>query len=272
MSKPFETLNPMAVYAEGINHSNYIQCVAPLIKNVLTNIGDLLDVGAGAGQLGASLSSSEKQWVTIEPDPYMRNCLKQYPNCSQIIASGWQEVTDLPAQSFDTVLAANMIAPQAQANQFLERCRYWSRNAIIWLVPSQRGPKNLCLAGCLPEEWINEENVTGYGKVISQLSISDYPDHTLTADWTFNYITNNIDQIATHMANQLDWGKTDLRRTAMRDHLYNQSIREGQNYHLQVAKQSTILIWLNIDYKTIDDHSAENSVSTATKSLYQLYP
>lgn len=243
--KTVEPLNPMAVYAEGINHSNYIQHVTPLIKRTVANIGDLLDVGAGAGQLGASLSVLGKQWVAIEPDPYMGSCLQQYSNCSQVMAKGWQEVNHLPVRSFDTVLAANMIAPQAHAIQFLARCRYWTRHAVVWLVPSQRGPKELCLAGCLPTEWVNENNVTGYERVISQLSEVDYPKHTLTADWTFTYVTNNIDQIAMHMANQLGWGEADSRRISMRDHLYNQSIREGGNYHLQVAKQSTILIWLN---------------------------
>lgn len=244
MNKHVAALNPMAVYAEGINHSNYIQRVVPEIKKVITHVGDLLDVGAGGGQLGASLSTPNKQWVAIEPDSYMGNCLKKYSNCNKVIANGWQEVTYLPAQSFDTILAANMIAPQAQAIAFLAQCRHWSRSGIIWLVPSQRGPKQLCLAGCLPTEWINEENVTGYERVLSQLPISDYPMHTLTVDWIFTYVTRNIDQVATHMANQLGWKNTDSRRRAMRDHLYDQSIKQGHEFRLQVAKQSTILIWL----------------------------
>lgn len=40
-------LNPMAIYAEGVDSSDYIDSVAPLIIQTLVNIGDLLDVGAG---------------------------------------------------------------------------------------------------------------------------------------------------------------------------------------------------------------------------------
>ncbi|UYZ83137.1 hypothetical protein MTZ49_11060 [Entomomonas sp. E2T0] len=238
-------LNPMAIYAEGVDSSDYIDSVAPLIIQTLVNIGDLLDVGAGGGQLGSSLQAQNNHWVAIEPDPYMCDRLHSYPNCTRVIPTGWKEVHNLSSQSFDTVLAANMIAPQADAINFLERCRSWTRNAIVWIVPSQRGPKGLCLSGCLPNEWVQEGNETGYERVMSQLSESDYPNHTLTVDWTFTYITRDIDIVATHMANQLGWDINDTRRLAMGEHLYSNSIQDGLDFYLKVPKQSTILIWEN---------------------------
>lgn len=245
MTQTTEPLNPMAVYAEGIDSSNYIENVTPVIKLALTNIGDLLDIGAGGGQLGCSLQTKNNRWVAVEPDPYMCDRLSNYANCTQVISSAWQHVNNLAAHSFDTVLAANMIAPQADAINFLERCRFWTRNTIIWLVPSQRGPKQLCLAGCLPTEWINEDNQTGYERVMSQLQAPNYPNHTLTVDWTFTYVTSDIEEIATHMANRLGWHQQDDRRQAMRDHLSASATQQDEYYYLQVPKQSTILIWTN---------------------------
>lgn len=236
-------LNPMSIYAEGVDSSDYTEKVVPLIKQTVINIGDLLDVGAGGGQLGSSLCSQNKRWVAIEPDPYMCNRLHAYPNCTKVIANGWEDVDDLATNSFDTILAANMIAPQASAVKFLERCRFWTKNAIVWIVPSQRGPKKLCLSGCLPSEWIAEDNKTGYEVVMSQLAQADHPNHTLIVDWTFTYITKNIDIVATHMANQLGWDINDDRRLDMCDYLYASSIQQGTDYYLKVPKQSTILIW-----------------------------
>lgn len=245
MSDNASQLNPMAIYAEGVDTSNYVDNVATVIIQQIATIGDLLDVGAGGGQLGFRLHNENKKWVAIEPDTYMGKRLASFAACSAVIASGWQEVQHLTKQSFDTVLAANMIAPQADAINFLARCRFWTRNAIVWIVPSQRGPKQLCLAGCLPSEWVNEGHETGYERVMSQLPEVDYPMHTSMVDWTFTYKTNNIEQVATHMANQLGWDANDKRRLAMRDHLYNSAVKQNEDYYLEVPKQSAILIWTN---------------------------
>lgn len=237
-------LNPKAIYAEGIDSSDYIESVVPLINQILVNTGDLLDVGAGGWQLGSALQTHNKQWVAIEPDPYMCNRLYSYSNCTRIIPNGWEDV-HLCAHSFDTILAANMIAPQANAVKFLELCRFWTRNAIVWIVPSQRGPRRLCLSGCLPDEWTDEGDETGYERVISQLPKQDYPNHTLTVNWVFTYIAKDIDVVASHIADQLGWDITDCRRAQIGHHLYSRTAQHGTDYYLQVPKQSTILIWTN---------------------------
>lgn len=244
MNQLIKPLNSMAIYAQGIDASDYVVKVAPIVQQVVADIGNLLDVGAGAGQLGNALSDKQKQWVAIEPDAYMGNRLSAYPHCTKVITSGWEEVTELAEHSFDTVLAANMIAPQTAAINFLARCRAWTRNAIVWIVPSQRGPKKICLTGCLLSKWLVEEKETGYQRVMAQLPENDCPTHTLTVDWTFTYVAKELDKVATHLANQLGWEASDSRRKEMRDHLYQQAIKHELGYMLKEPKQSSILIWL----------------------------
>jgi len=238
-------LNAMAVYAEGIDASNYVANVVPAIRQKIGYIGDLLDIGAGAGQLGSALSSPPSHWVAVEPDAYMGGRLSAYPHCTKIIASGWAEVQDLAGQSFDTVLAANMIAPQADAINFLKQCRCWTRRAIVWIVPSQRGPKKICLAGCLAPEWLEEEYETGYQRVMAQLTEKDYPSYKLIVDWTFSYIAKDLTKVANHLANRLGWSVDDSRREAMYEHLSQQAIKHELGYLLKEPKQSSILIWIN---------------------------
>lgn len=245
MNKQTNPLDSMAIYAEGIDVSDYVAKVTPIIHKYIRHIGDLLDVGAGGGQLGAALTCPNNQWVAIEPDLYMGKRLASYPYCTRVIATGWEDVNELTYHSFDTVLAANMIAPQLAACQFLTYCRNFSKHAIVWIVPSQRGPKKICLTGCLLRKWLPDEKETGYERVMSQLSKSDHPTHTQTVDWTFTYITKDIEQLTDHLANKLGWDKEDPRREEACQHLYYQAKPHALGYMLEEPKQSSILIWIN---------------------------
>lgn len=244
MTQLVSQLNPMAVYAEGIDASDYVKNLVPVIRDVLSDIGDLLDVGAGAGQLGSALHTHCRHWVAIEPDPYMCNRLSSCLRCTRVISGGWGDVHHLIGRSFDTVLAANMIAPQVDAVNFLERCRFWTRDAIVWVVPCQQGPKQFCLSGCLPAEWHGENGRSGYEQVIEQLPAADCPDYTLSVDWTFTYQTEDIGGVAEHMAARLGWTDKDTRRDDLYDHLYRSAKPSDiGGYQLEVPKQSAILIW-----------------------------
>jgi len=245
MKKQTKPLDSMAIYAEGIDTSDYVVKVTPIIQSKLGCIGDLLDVGAGGGQLGAALATSHKRWVAIEPDAYMGRRLATYASCSKVIASGWEQVTGLANNSFDTVLAANMIAPQAAASQFLAFCRSYSKHAIVWIVPSQRGPKKICLTGCLLTKWLPDETETGYERVMSQLVESEYPSYTQAVDWTFTYITKDLVQLTNHLANNLGWDAADPRRAEAYQHLLQQAEPHQLSYVLKEPKQSTMLVWFN---------------------------
>jgi SAM-dependent methyltransferase len=84
-----QTIDPIELYAAGIDSSDYVARVAPLIRQRLGQTGDLLDVGAGGGQLGHALRASNRRWTAIEPSARMRARLARFEAPPFIIASGW---------------------------------------------------------------------------------------------------------------------------------------------------------------------------------------
>jgi len=65
-------IDPFELYAAGIDTSDYVTRVAPLICRVAGDVGDLLDIGAGGGQLGRALRVPGRRWTAIEPSSSMR--------------------------------------------------------------------------------------------------------------------------------------------------------------------------------------------------------
>src|SRR5258708_19680009 len=65
-------IDPLELYASAIDTSDYVDRVAPVVRRLLPEIGELLDVGAGGGQLGAALQDRTLPWTAIEPSPAMQ--------------------------------------------------------------------------------------------------------------------------------------------------------------------------------------------------------
>ena len=65
-------IDPLELYASAIDTSDYVAALAPLVRRAVPEIGQLLDVGAGGGQLGAALADPARSWTAIEPSPTMR--------------------------------------------------------------------------------------------------------------------------------------------------------------------------------------------------------
>ena len=60
-------IDPLELYAAAIDTSDYVSRVAPQVRRLVPEIRKLLDVGAGGGQLGASLQDHAFPWSAIEP-------------------------------------------------------------------------------------------------------------------------------------------------------------------------------------------------------------
>src|SRR6185312_8383981 len=84
-----QTIDPIELYAAAIDSSDYVARVAPLIRQRLGQTGDLLDVGAGGGQLGHALRAPNRRWTAIEPSARMRARLARLDDPPVILASGW---------------------------------------------------------------------------------------------------------------------------------------------------------------------------------------
>ncbi|TWT10897.1 hypothetical protein [Reyranella sp. CPCC 100927] len=237
-----QAIDPLELYAAGIDTSDYVARVAPVVANLVPQIGNLLDIGAGGGQLGQALCQPENHWTAIEPSDAMRRRLTALARVPTILASGWETATPTSA-GYDTVLAANIAAPLNDAQAFLARCRQWARRAIAWVVPAQAGPRGLCLAGCLPSAWHGEDETPGVDLVLKALGDHNAPDAIAKTTWTFTAIVNDIERLAAYLADRLGWPASDLRRSDMVAHLRQQARSTDRGYRLDVPRASAVLVW-----------------------------
>src|SRR5438876_10141397 len=110
-------IDPLELYASAIDTSDYVGRLAPLVRRMVPAVGELLDVGAGGGQLGAALQDRTLPWTAIEPSPTMRARLARLHTPPRIVPAGWEEA-DVAAGGHDTVLAATMPALFDQPDRF----------------------------------------------------------------------------------------------------------------------------------------------------------
>ncbi len=241
---PKNTLDPLELYASAIDTSDYVPSIAPLVRRMVPTVGELLDVGAGGGQLGAALRDPALPWTAVEPSPTMRRRLARLESPPRIVEAGWADA-DVAAAAHDTVLAATMPAFFEQPETFLARCREWARNTIVWVVPAHAGPKGLCFAGCLPSEWHREDETPGIDIVMRGLSSASRPQEAAFVDWTFTGIVSDLDQLAHWMAGRLGWSDADDRRTLLHAHLASKAKRVDQGFRLDIFRRTAVLVWGN---------------------------
>lgn len=235
------SLDPLALYASAIDTSDYAARVAPLIRKLASGIGDLVDVGAGGGQLGAALLDEGRRWTAIEPSPVMQARLALRPERPEIIPFGWNDER-VSCEPADTVLAATMPGYFHDPLAFLGRCRQWARRQIIWAVPAQKAPKGLILSACLPREWHGEDETPGIDLVLPKLG-RDLPDRMDAVDWTFSLVLKDLPAFAAFQADRLGWAPADPRRAELLDHLSKQAVPTEAGLRLSCHRRSAILVW-----------------------------
>jgi SAM-dependent methyltransferase len=235
-------IDPLELYASAIDTSDYVATLAPLVRSTLPEIGQLLDVGAGGGQLGAALADPALSWTAIEPSPTMRARLGRLARPPRVVADGW-EAADVPTGGHDTVLAATMPAFFDNPEAFLARCRAWARRSVVWVVPAHAGPRGLCFAGCLPSEWHREDETPGIDIVMQGLAPSSHPHHVAFADWTFSGVVKDLARLSAYLADRLGWAACDLRRTELKHHLVARARPDVAGARLDIARKSAVLFW-----------------------------
>jgi hypothetical protein len=238
---PESVLDPLELYASAIDTSDYVSHVSPPVRRLVPAIGKLLDVGAGGGQLGASLQDRTLPWTAIEPSPTMRARLQRLHVPPNIVPNRWDEAW-VDRRSHDTVLAATMPAFFDDTEAFLARCREWARRAVVWVVPAHAGPRGLCFAGCLPNELHREDETPGIDLVLRNLGTSR-PDEIAFADWTFSGVVQNLPRLASYLADRLGWPPTDERRPRLLAHLEAQAKADAAGLRLDIARKSAVLVW-----------------------------
>jgi hypothetical protein len=239
-----DSIDPIELYAAGVDTSDYVARVAPLIRQSVGEIGDLLDIGAGGGQLGRALRAPDRRWTAIEPSARMRARLVRLDHCPHVLAGGW-DAADVPAGAHDTVLAANIAAPLHETSAFLSRCLAWTRRAVVWVVPAQHGPRGMCFAGCLPAEWHGEDETPGVDIVLRALAPSAQPTSIALTDWTFSAVVPDLERLASYLADRLGWPQA--RRPDLTAHLARQATRDAHGWRLDIPRKSAVLVWLHAD-------------------------
>jgi hypothetical protein len=234
-------IDPLELYASAIDTSDYVSRIAPQVRRLVPEVGKLLDVGAGGGQLGASLQDRSLPWTAIEPSPVMHARLQRLHVPPHIVSGRWEKAW-LARQSHDTVLAATMPALFDHTEVFLARCRTWARRAVVWVVPAQAGPRGLVFAGCLPREWHREDETPGIDLVLNNLGTSR-PDEIAFADWTFSGVVKNLPRLAAYLADRLGWPPSDERRLRLRAHLEAQARPDAAGLRLDIPRKSAVLVW-----------------------------
>lgn len=214
MHQHFIPANLSGFANDAIDLSDYINGVAPFIQHAVGEVGDLLDIGAGNGQLGLALYTQCRHWVAIEPDPFMCNLLSSGLRCSQIIAGSWHEVHHLIGRSFDTVLAAHLPIPLTDANHFLQRCRHWTRDTIVWLVSAET-------------------------TLLDQLPAADQPDIVHTIDWSLTCRMTDLKDFTRQQAHQLGVNESEN----LLDWVQHHARQQDDGWQLVLPQRSTVLIW-----------------------------
>jgi SAM-dependent methyltransferase len=239
-------IEPLDLYASAIDTSDYVTAVAPVVRRLLGKTGDLLDVGAGGGQIGEAIRDPGRdraaQWTAIEPSAAMRIRLQRYVPPPRIVASGWQQAT-IASRAHDTVLAATMPAYFDQPEAFLARCLAWARRAVVWIVPAQAGPRGLCFAGCLPAQWHGEDETPGIEVVLRGLAPELRPHEMVFATWTFSGVVPDLAILAGYLAERLAWPRSDFRRQRLLKHLRARAKPDPQGHRLDIPRKSAVLVW-----------------------------
>jgi len=235
-------IDPLELYAAAIDTSDYVVRVSPLVRRLVPEIGELLDVGAGGGQLGAALQERGRPWTAIEPSASMRARLGRLNCPPRVVAAGWQDAS-VPEGDNDTVLAATMPGFFDHPEVFLARCLSWARRAVVWVVPAHQGPRGLCFAGCLPAPWHLEDETPGIEIVLRGLARESWPHDVAFVDWTFSGVVKDLGELATYLADRLGWPATDIRRAQLEARLVKQAKPEAAGSRLNIARKSAVLVW-----------------------------
>ena len=239
-------IDPLDLYAGAIDTSDYVARIAPLVRRLVPAVGDLLDVGAGGGQLGHALRQSGCKYTAIEPSPSMRVRLAKLTPSPEVIAQGWKDATvaaGLLAGGHDTVLAATMPGFLDEPEAFLAKCRAWTRRRIVWIVPAHAGPRGLCFAGCLPLAWHGEDETPGIDIVLRGLPPGSRPTEIAFVDWTFTGIVADLPRLAAYLADRLGWPAGDTRRDELRAHLAARARRSDAGLRLDIPRKSAVCVW-----------------------------
>jgi hypothetical protein len=200
-------------YARTIAQSGYADAVVPLLGGPFA---DVLDIGAGSGELTARVLTDGARWSAVEPQPAMqRRLLAQKPSLTLrgielvLHPQTWQALpSDMVAH---TVLAANVGATHHEAARFFDAMRPRAQKNMLWVVAAQHGPSTFCAAGFLPPDLHGADTQPAIDHCLTDLGSQRQPHALLFAEWDYRVVFPDVGQAQAfflqRLALQQDSGK-----------------------------------------------------------------
>jgi len=232
-------------YAGLLAVSDYAARVAPLLGGPFD---DLLDVGAGSGDLALRALGEGARWRAVEPSPAMRGLLAGHrPMLARrrivlrIDACGWETLPDTVGAA--VVLAANLGASHHDAARLHDALRPRARRSMVWVVAAQPGPSTFCLAGLLPAALHGADVQPAHERTLAQLGSDRQPHGCRFVDWTCRGRFADLAAAQRHFVERLALEPGSARAAAVADHVARQADAAADGIWLHCAKRSAVLTW-----------------------------
>jgi hypothetical protein len=183
-------------YAHTMAESGYADAVVPLMGAPFTEV---LDIGAGSGELTRRALADRAVWRAVEPNAAMqRHLMGHAPSLAErgieviLHPQAWQHLPHTLTAA--TVLAANLGATHHQAAEFFDAMQPRAQRNMIWVVAAQNGPSTFCAAGFLPPELHRADMTPAVDRCVMDLGRHRQPHSIEYADWEYRVEFSDVAQ------------------------------------------------------------------------------
>lgn len=233
------------LYADTIAASDYAARVSPLLGGAWTEV---LDIGAGTGELTRPRLSPGARWIAIEPHEVMvRHLVGLRPRLAErrirldVLQVAWQALP--PSVAGDDLLAANLGATHHEPAAFFEAMRGRWRRAMHWVVAAQHGPSTFCLAGFLPAELHGADTTPAVERTLAALGASRAPRSVRLADWAYRCVFADAAAAQAHFLDRLGLEADSARGREVVAYVARHARPVALGVEVGCAKRSAVLTW-----------------------------
>jgi SAM-dependent methyltransferase len=232
-------------YADTIAASDYAARVGPLLGG---DWHEVLDIGAGTGELTRPRLSPGARWIAVEPNAVMaahlaglQRQLSERGIVLQLLPVLWQSLA--ASEAADRLLAANLGATHHEPAAFFEAMRGRWRRTMHWVVAAQRGPSTFCLAGFLPAELHGADTVPAVERTLAALRGSSPPQSVQFADWAYRCTFADAGAAQAHFLDRLGLEADSARGREVCAFVARHGRPVASGLEVGCQKRSAVLTW-----------------------------
>lgn len=233
------------LYAQTIAASGYAHAVVPLLGGPFD---DVLDIGAGSGELTRRVLSDGAVWRAVEPHAFMQKRLSEVADSLSVrgirlslFAHDWQCLP--PGITADVVLAANLGATHHEPAAFFDEMRPRARKRMCWVVPAQAGPSTFCLAGFLPPDLHGADVQPAVERCLAGLGAAGQPREVVFANWTYRMFFPDVQSAQQFFLDRLSLLPASPRGQAVQAFVQHHLRPVNNGLEARCEKRSAVLHW-----------------------------